>query len=354
MGDVSVDGRRREGVVVMRRTAMLLMAGVLLGSLALHPAPAGADTTIEKIATRVVVLSDHSTPVKTWSPLEVRARVETLDGTPLAGRTVRVWDDSYERWRCCGPPPELTTDSNGEIATVLHLDGNSENPVRVAVYTYGDDIYEKSIAEWYQPLIGYDTSLDVMHSTSTASGGTLPVTVSVRRVDPAVSETCIDGAVVQLEISGPSPQTATAVVEHDALADTCDATVGIPWSVTPGSYTIVATTGHDGWHRTDEPQRRVSQVEVSWEHTYHDAHGHGTLRLNRATQEYRVSLADGRDSGVRHADVLSKTGISGTLSLWRIDLADDDSTDHVTGEFYSTGAFTAHGSLDGSSWQLGR
>lgn len=338
-----------------RSCALVLSVLAAVAGLGVVPA-ASADTTTDKAPSRVVLLSDHTTPVKTWSALQVRVRIEAADGTPLAGRNLRIWDDSYERWRCCGPPPWRTTDSNGEVNATLYLDGNSANPVRVAAYWHGDAVYDKAIVEWYQPLVGYDTTLSVTHATQRTSGQALPVTVSVRRTDAAAPTTgCIDGAVVPVTLSGPTTLQATAVVDHDPFAGTCRGTVEFPGNITPGRYTLTASTGHDGWSRTDEPRTYVGTVDVAWQHRYDDAAGRGSVFLNLATKEYRIVLADGRDSGIRNAGSgLSRTGVAGTVNVWRIDLAHTQDGDSASGTFYSTGSFAASGMLAGAGWDLTR
>lgn len=338
------------------RWSFALVLSVLVVVVGLGVAPAAsADTTTDKVSSRVVLLSDHSVPVKTWSPLPVRVRVEAADGTPLAGRNVRIWDDSYERWRCCGPPPWRTTDANGEVTATLHLDGNSAHPVRVVALWYGDDVYAKSYVEWYQPMVGYDTSLTVTHATQ-RSGQTLPVTVSVRRTDPTAPSTgCIDGAVVPVTLAGPTTLEATAIVDHDPFAGTCVGTVEFPSTLTPGRYTLTASTGHDGWSRNDEPQRYVGAVDVAWQFRYDDAAGRGSVYLSLASKDYRVVLADGRDSGIRHAGTgLTRTGVTGTVNVWRMNLAHTQDGDSANGEFYSTGSFSASGLLAGAGWDLHR
>jgi hypothetical protein len=329
---------------------------VLVGSLLAMPA-ARADTGTA--VSRVVVLSDTTTPVKTWSAYPVRVRVEAADGTPLPGRSVTVWDDSYVRWRCCGPPPSYTTDAYGEVSTVLNLDGNSANPVKVAAFWHGDATYAKAIAEWYQPLVGYTTSLDVASPTAVTSGDAIPVTVSVQRTDPdAGTRGCLSGTVVQLDLAGPSPMTTSATVSYDAGTRVCGATVNLPTSLTPGSYTLTASTGHDGWSRTDEPWTVVRPLSIGWQYAFTDGSGRGRVLLSVAAQEYRVVLTDGHDSGARFVGSdISKTGVtvSGVygVAAWRIDLNHQPSgADGATGAFYSTGSFSASGSFDGTAWSL--
>ena len=335
------------------RTLAPALAALAVSFLAVSPA-AAEEPPPAKLPSRVVLLSDHSAPVKTWSPVTVRVRIEAADGTPLAGRQLRFWDDSYTRWQL-GVPAWQTTDANGETSTVVHPDGNILNPVRMAAYWHGDATYEKAIVEWNQPVTGYTTTLSAVHETQRTSGQTLPVTLSVRRDDPASSANgCLDGAVVKLELTGPSAtQTATAVIEETATA--CTASAEFPLSVTPGDYTLRISTGHEGWLRTDEPRTLTRTVHVAWQNVFADAYGRGTAYVNYASRDYRIVLADGRDSGVRHAgDGMTRTGVTGTVPVWRLDLSHTDGADSATGAFYSTGAFTAHGVLAGTTWALGR
>lgn len=336
----------------IKSMCLLAAASTVVVTLTVPVASRAAES--DRVPSRVVLLSDHTTPVKTWAPLEVRVRVEAEDGTPLAGRSVRVWDDSYMRWRCCGPPPWRVTDANGEVRATLHLDGNSSNPVRVAAYWHGDGVYDSAIVEWYQPLVGYTTTVEMSHATQRTSGQTLPVTVSVYRTDPSASSSgCLDGAVVEVVLAGPTTSTATATVDHDPFAGTCRASVEFPLSITPGRYTVTASTGHAGWLRTDEPSVATGQLDLRWQHTFTDAAQRGTVFLNPVTGEYRVTLTDGRDTLVRNAGSgMTKTGVSGTVSVWRIDLQHADSTQSTTGTFYSTGVFSAKGSLGGAEWYL--
>lgn len=340
------------GVGLPVLTAFLVLTGTLLASPAAH-----ADTGT--VVSRVVVLSDTTTPVKTWSAYPVSVRLEAADGTPLAGRSVTVWDDSYARWRCCGPPPSYATDANGEVRTVLHLDGNSAHPVRVAAFWHGDATYAKAIAEWYQPVVGYTTSLDVAAPTAVTSGDPIPVTLAVQRTDlSAPSRGCLSGSVVQVELIGPTALTTTATVGYDASTHVCGVTVNLPTSLTPGSYTLTASTGHDGWSRTDEPMTVVRPLTVRWQYTFTDSRGDGQVLLSVAAQAYRVVLADGHDSGPRVVvGGITKTGltVSGPygVAAWRIDLDHSDADgDRATGAFYSTGSFAASGSFDGTGWSL--
>jgi hypothetical protein len=227
--------------------------------------------------------------------------------------------------------------------------------VRVAVYWHGDDVYAPAIVDFWIPVIGYDTTLDVTHAT-VRSGQPLPVTVSVRRADPAATANgCIDDTVVPVTLSGPETRTATAVVEHDPFANTCTASVEFGADLTPGLYTLTASTGHEGWRRTDEPRTYTASVDVRWQHIYQDAAGLGTVFLQLASKQYRVALDDGRDSGIRFAGSgLTRTGISGTVSVWRIDLNHVEGDDRASGAFYSTGSFSAEGMLGGGAWKLDR
>lgn len=334
----------------MRTVRFALVLG-LIGAAFLVTVPASASHG--GLPSRVVLLSDHSTPVKTWSPLPVRVRLETAEGVPLAGKNMRIWDDSYMRWRCCGPPPWRTTDANGEVSATLHLDGNSANPVRVAAYWHGNDVYESAIVEWYQPMLGYQTTLDVAHAAQLTSGQTMPVTVAVSRTDPDRPTGCMDGAIVEIELTGPVTRTATAVVEDDGQS--CGATVDMDMTITPGLYTLTASTGHAGWLRTDEPSVYTGTVNVRWQNTFADARGRGTALLNVATKDYRIILADGRDSGVRNAGPgMTRTGVTGSVNVWRIDLNHAENGESAAGTFYSTGLFSAHGVLHGAPWSLER
>lgn len=331
------------------RALVLVAALVSFGAVTPH-AQAEEDT---RIPTRVELLTDHSQPVKTGSPMPVRVRVTDDQGTPLVGRPVTFWDDSYMRWRCCGPPPKFPTDANGVASTVLYLDGNSANPVRVAVLVHSNETHQKTSVEWYQQLVGRNTTLSVSTVAVRTSGGTLPVTVSVRREDDNPYDNgCIVGSVVKLALIGPDTVEGSATIPNDG---SCQATVTLPVSVTPGSYVLKATTGHDGWRRTDEPRTVYRNVTIAWEYTFTDTSGRGFVYLNDETGDYQVVLPDGRDSGVRHAGAgLQQTGVVGTVSVWTIELTHGDATITTDGTFYSTGAFSASGTLDGVPWSLYR
>jgi len=335
-------------------TAVLAVAALL----SLPAAPAAAEETT-LLPSRVVLLSSTA-PVKTWADVPVRVRVEAEDGTPLAGRSVRFWDDSYERWRCCGPPPLFTTDANGEAATVLNLDGNSAHPVRVAVLVYASSTHARTSLEWYQQLVGYQTTVSMTGvPAAVTSSDSIALTVTAARTDAASPDGCLEGAVVHVDVTGPDAVSTSATVDErwEGTRWVCDAVAVLPAGLSPGAYVVTASTGHEGWSRTDEPAATSSAFTVVWQHRFTDAAGRGSVYLNPATDDYRVVLADGRDSGLTHAgeDGLSKTGVSGTVSLWRIDLAHEASSgDRAEGTFYSTGSFTASGSLAGQPWQLSR
>lgn len=353
--DRLVPRRTRTGRLLPAALTVVLAVAALLS---LPAAPAAAEETT-LLPSRVVLLSSTA-PVKTWADLPVRVRVEAEDGTPLAGRSVRFWDDSYQRWRCCGPPPLLTTDQDGEVGTVLNLDGSSANPVRVAVLVYASSTHEKTSLEWYQELRGYQTTVSMTGvPAAVTSSDSIALTVTAARTDPDSPDGCLAGAVVHVDVTGPDAVSTSATVDHrwDGSRWVCDAVAVLPAGLSPGAYTLTASTGHEGWSRTDEPAASSSAFTVVWQHRFTDAAGRGTVYLNPATHDYRVVLADGRGTGLTDAGEagLTKTGVSGTVSLWRIDLAHGASEgDRAQGAFYSTGSFTASGSLAGQPWQLSR
>ena len=335
----------------------------VVASLALVVVPSSvgvASADGEKVPSRVVVLSDHSTAVKTWSQVTFRVRLESEDGTPLAGRSMRVWDDSYARWRCCGPPPWRTTDANGEIVESVLVDGSSRAPVRIAAYWYGDDVYAKALGEAYQPVAGYTTSLAVTHAAAVVSGGSLGVDVGAFRSDaaaPVSAQGCVDGARASVTLS----RVGDGAVVYDGAVVVasagCTVHVDIPVNVTPGGYELVVAWNSttDPWFSwRDEFASYSALVDVGWQHTFTDSYGGGVVLVNWTTREYRVSLADGRDSGVVAADAaLTRTGVGGVA--WRMDLAYGGAVPGpASGAFYSTGMFSASGTLSGLPWRLSR
>lgn len=304
----------------------------------------------------VVVLSDTTTPVKIWHPYVVHVRLEAPDGTPLVGRQVKVFNDSDQRWICCSPPPTFTTDANGEVSTTIYPVGNSVNPVRFAAYWYGDATYDKAITEWLLPIVGYSTDLPISAPARVTSGAAIPVSLSAVRTDPeASSRGCIVGAVVQLDVSGPSSLTTTATVQSDASGN-CGATVNLPASLLPGTYTLTASTGHDGWNFKDEPLTVVRSLQVDWKRVFTDAKGFGTVYLAPSAQAYRVRLTSGIDSGAVYAgaDLTQTSVMVGGVQVARDSLDHVEGANRAAGTFYSTGTFSASGVQDGTSWTLSR
>lgn len=335
---------------MIRTRAFALLAAAAVVTAAPAAVHAEEDT---RAVTRVVLLTDHSQPVRTWSPMTVTVRVEDANGVPMPGRLVSFWDDSYMRWRCCGPPYKHTTDANGIATDVLHLDGSSVNPVRVAALVHGTETHQQTKVEWYQQMTGWRTTLNATYETVVTGGDAIPVAFRVRRDDTGADNGCIEGAVVQATLSGPETHDVEATIPDDG---TCTAPAELPSTLAPGDYLFTATTGHSGWSRTDEPETLTYGLRVNWQHTYTDAHGRGTVYVNYASRHYRVVLADGRDSGVRHAGSgMTRLGVTGTVSAWRIELSHATGADTANGSFYSTyGTFSASGTLAGAPWSLSR
>lgn len=328
----------------MPRLRALLALALLL---AVAPAARAEETT--SLPSRIVVLSDHTTPVDIYTPIEVRMRLEAADGTPLAGRQLRVWEQSVTHV-CCGPPPWRTTGADGVVSITSYPEGSTPFPQEYAAYWYGDATYAKTITEWTQPVVGWYTPLTVSAPAARTSGQALPVTVDVRRGNTG---TCVDDTVVEIALTGAGTRTATAVT--DAAAG-CAVTVELPADVTPGTYTLTASTGHAGWYRLYEPSTVRRTVTVGWQHTFTDLYGRGTARLNHVTKHYDVTLAGGRSSGLQHAgDGMARSGVTGTVAAWVLTLEHDDGAGtSAHGTFSSAGTFTLSGTIRGEPYELSR